>query len=110
LEARPEILVALLSSFAEAIAAVYGAVVAGLERNLAGYSTLGADGLKHFSLSSTRVGLAGITAGFATLRLVGESFFGVKFLFVSRKNEFGSAFLAGQCFVAVHSNTSFLIL
>jgi hypothetical protein len=97
----------LRSLFAKAFAAIDRAVVAGLERNLAGFSALGADGFKHFSLSSTRVGFTGVTAGLATLRFIGESFFGIELLFVGRKDEFCSAFLACECFVAVHVYTSF---
>jgi hypothetical protein len=89
---------------AEAVAAVDGTVVAGLEGDLAGLAALSADSFEH--LAGGRVGaghtLAGITAGLATLGLVGEAFLSVELLLTGGENEFLSAILADQGLVSVH--------
>lgn len=86
----------------EAVAAVYGAIGAGLKGNLAGLSAFCADGVEH--LACTVVG--GIftlcAALAAALGLVGKALFGVKFLLTGSKGEFLSAFFADQGLVCVH--------
>jgi hypothetical protein len=46
--------------------------------------------------------LAILAAGLASLGLVLESLFSIKFLFACSEYEFFSAFLAYQCLVSVH--------
>jgi len=92
-------------SFAEAIAAIYGAVITGLERNLAGLSTLCADSIVHLTITAvTTTGstLAGIAAGFATLRLIGKASLRVKFLLSGSENKFLSTVFADERFVLIH--------
>lgn len=93
-----------LPSIREALTAINRAVAARLEGNPAGFSALGADRLKHLALgiSAARISFSGIAAGFAALRLVGESFFGVEFLLAGSELEFVSAVFANECFVVVH--------
>jgi hypothetical protein len=85
----------------EAGAAVDGAVVTGLERDLGGRAALCADRVIHFAIA----GAGGLTVCAAVLAadgLVLEAFFRIKLLFAGRKNEFLTAILAYQCFVLEH--------
>lgn len=64
--------------FTEAIAAVDRTVCTGLERNFAGTAAGSAYSVKHLALAALAVvgsTFAGITAGFAALRLIGEALF-----------------------------------
>ena len=85
----------------KALAAVNGSVIAGLERNLRGFSTFRANCIKHFTLAATLI-LAGSTAGFAAYGFVLESFFRVELLFTGGKDELRTAILAHQHFVFEH--------
>lgn len=91
--------------FSEAVAAVNGAVGSGLEGNLASLSARRADSVEHRTCRARRAGLAffGVTAVFAALRFVGESFFGVKFLLAGSEGEIVTAIAANQSFVFVHT-------
>ncbi len=84
-----------------AFAAVYGAIVGRLERNLCFLAALCADRREEFLLGSGCV-LSCISAGFASLRLVLEASFCVEFLLACREGELSAAFLANQCFVLIH--------
>lgn len=68
----------------------------GLEGNLAGTATVGAYSVVHLAGSAVSAAgsLAGVTAGFATLRLIGEAFFSEKFLILSSESELLSALFA----------------
>jgi hypothetical protein len=88
---------------AEAIAAINGAVIMGLERNLAGIAALGANGFEHLTCAAlSTLGLAVCTASLTSLRLVGETLLCVKFLLAGSKGEFLSAIFADQSLVAIH--------
>ena len=94
-----------LSPVFEAIAAKNRTIVPGLEGYLAGLAALGADGVKHLTISAAvaaAAALAGLSAVFAALRFVGESLFGVELLLAGSKGELLSAVLADDGFVAVH--------
>jgi hypothetical protein len=88
---------------AEAIAAINGAIIMGLKRNLAGVAALGANGVKCLTCAAlSTLSLAVCTASLTSLRLVGETLLCVKFLLAGSKGEFLSAILADQSLVAVH--------
>ena len=89
----------------EAVAAIDGTVVSGLERDLGGCPALRADRIEHFAIVATRGFTAG-TAVFAADRLVLEPFLRVKLLLAGRKDEFLTAILAYQCFVLEHLDFS----
>jgi hypothetical protein len=89
----------------EAVAAVDGTVVSGLERDFCWRPAFRADSIKHFALVATR-GFAAGTAVFAADRLVLEPFLRVKLLLAGRKDEFLTAILAHQCFVLEHLDFS----
>ena len=93
-----------LSSIAETIAAINGTIVAGLERNFAGSSTLSTDCIIHLTVSAVAAGvlLPGITAGLAALRLIGETLLSEEFLLLRGENEFLTAVFANDCFVLIH--------
>ena len=96
--ARTELLL-----ISEAIAAVDRAVLTGLEGNLAGLSAFSADCVEHFArLTAASCALTCSTACLATLRLVGEALFSVKFLLSGSEGEFLSAILADESLVSVH--------
>ena len=79
------------------IAAVDGAVTAGLKGNLAGLAALGANSVKHLTAvaaAASGAALAGITARFAALGLIGEAFLGVELLLAGGENEFLAAIFA----------------
>ena len=88
--------------FSEAVAAENRLVAAGLERNLAGLSALGADRVVHLAGAVVTVVLPCHPAGLAALGFVGEAFLGVKLLLAGCKREFLSAILADDGFVAKH--------
>lgn len=77
----------------ETIAAVHRAVVARLERNLAGLSALCTYGIKHLAcaVSAWIVVLTLDTTGLAALRFVCKILFSIKLLLTGRKSEFLSA-------------------
>lgn len=77
----------------KALAAINRAVFSWLERNLCLFAAACANSGEHLSVRFF-AGLAGVAAGFASLRLVLESFFSVEFLLASSENELGSAFFA----------------
>ena len=87
-------------SLGEAFAAVHRTVAAGLEGDLGLLAAFRTDSGIHFATDAAI--LAGVTAGLASLRLVGETFFSVEFLFAGSKGEFGAAFFAGESLVFVH--------
>lgn len=84
-----------------AFAAVYGAIVGRLERNLCFFSALCTNGCEKLLLGSCRI-LSCISAGFASLRLILEASLCIEFLLACSKYEFSTAFLAYQCFVLIH--------
>lgn len=99
----------------ETIAAVNGAVTAGLERNLAGLSALGANGIEHLTaaaatVSTTHITLAGVTAALATLRLVGKALLCKKLLLAGSESKLLAAILASDLLVLEHVVTSFLLV
>ena len=83
----------LLLHSCEALAAVYGSVAGGLERNLCFLAALSAHGGVHLSLCSGSV-LSCVTASLASLGLVLEAFFSIELLLTCSENEFLSAILA----------------
>lgn len=91
----------LLSLVGKTIAAIYRTIVAGLERNLAGFSAGSAYGIEHLARCSSIV-FTGVTAGFASLRFVRKSFFLKEILFARGENEFIAAVFAYQRFVLMH--------
>ena len=91
--------------FTEAIAAVDRTVCTGLERNFAGTASGSAYSVKHLALAALAVvgsTFAGIAAGFAALRLIGEALFSKKLLLVGGEGEFLSAIFADDRFVLEH--------
>ena len=100
-------LLALLSS--EALAAVNGTILAGLEGNLASLAAGSADSVKHLA-GSAATGLAGIAAGFAALGLVFEALFCIELLLTGGEHEFVAAFFADQSFVLEDNGISSWII
>ena len=90
----------MLSS--EAVAAVDGAIVAGLKGDLASLTALGADSVEHGTGGCAGLTLAGIAAALAALGFVGEAFFSIELLLTGSEHEFLSAILADQSLVVVH--------
>ena len=84
----------------ETIAAINRAVVSRLERNLARNPAGSADSVKHLTRPSAAV-FTGITAGFASLRLVCEPFFREKLLLICCEGELLIAVSAYDCFVLI---------
>ena len=77
----------------------------GLERNVAGTAAGSAYSVKHLALAALAVvgsTFAGIAAGFAALRLIGEALFSKKLLLVGGEGEFLSAIFADDRFVLEH--------
>ena len=89
----------------EAVAAIDGTVVSGLERDFGGCPTLRTDGVEHLAFAAAR-GLAAGAAVLAADRLILEPFLRVKLLLAGRKDEFLTAILAYQCFVLEHLDFS----
>ena len=85
----------------EAVAAIDGTVVSGLERDLGWRPAFRADRVEHLAIIAAR-GLAAGAAVFAADRLILEPFLRVKLLLAGRKDEFLTAILAYQCFVLEH--------
>ena len=86
----------LSSQLLEAIPAVNGTIVGGLERNLGLDTALGANNSEHFSFARSAGALAGGAALRATSGIVLKAFFCIEFLFRRRKSEFPAAFLASE--------------
>lgn len=86
----------------ETIAAVDGAIFAGLERNLAGSAACGAHSVEHLPVTATAVTLAGIAAGLATLRLIGKALLSKKLLLSGSESELLAAIFADDDFVLEH--------
>ena len=90
-------------SVLEALAAVNGAIVVRLERNLALLAALGTNCVEQLAGSSlTAASLTGVAAITASLGLVGEALLGVELLLAGGENEFASAILADNGLVSVH--------
>ena len=77
----------------EAIAAINRAIAGGLEGNLCFFAAVSASGSEILSCLSGSVLLC-VSAGFASLGFVLESFLGVEFLFTGGENEFVATFFA----------------
>jgi hypothetical protein len=88
----------------EALAAVYRAILTGLERNLARISAACANCIIHLTLGLTLASLCLtlVAASFATKGLVLKTLLGIKFLLSGSKSEFLSTIFADQCFVVIH--------
>ena len=84
---------------AETIAAVNGAVVFRLERNLSFLAAFGAGHGKHLPLFAVAGAFAFVSAVTATHGLVLEAAFLVKFLFACAEDKFFAAVLAHEGFV-----------
>ena len=89
-------------SILKAFAAVNRAVITRLERNLASLSALRAYCIIHLACLNAVCCFASIAARFATLRLICEALFSIKFLLTGSKGEFLSAIFADQSLVVVH--------
>ena len=76
----------------KAIAAVYGTIFSGSERNLSNTAAGSAGSLEHFSFALCAV-LSCVTAGLASLRFVLEALFSIKLLLAGCENELISALL-----------------
>ena len=95
-------ILAVLSSV-KALAAVYGTILTGLERNLTFLATGCTDCSVHLTLASVAACcLAGITAGLAAKGLVGKALLSVELLLSCSEGELLSAILADQNLVVVH--------
>ena len=90
--------------FLEALAAIYRAILTGLERNLAVVSAACTNCIIHLALclAFASLCLALVAASLATEGLVLKSLLGIKFLLSGSKSEFLSAIFADQCFVVIH--------
>ena len=87
----------------KALAAVYGPIFLGLERNLGGLSAFRANSVEHLTRSAgSAAGFPCLTAGLAAGGLVLESLFGVEFLFTGGEYELSTTVIAYQRFVFVH--------
>ena len=87
----------------KAFTAIYRTVVSGNKRNASYAAASTTYSFMHLSGSAGCV-FTLVTAGFAALGLVYETFLGVELLFTGRENEFVSAFLADESFVFVHDS------
>ena len=90
----------------EALAAVNGSVIAGLERNLCGLSTFRTNRIKHLTLAATLT-LASITASLAANGFILESFFRIELLLSCGKDELRATIFAHQHFVFEHVSFPF---
>ena len=89
--------------FLEAVAAIYGTVSMRLKGNLAFFTAFCTYGVIHLTgCGAVASILACVTACFAALGLICETFFCVKFLFTGCEGEFLSAFFADEGLVFVH--------
>ena len=94
----------LSGSVAEALAAVYRTILAGLERNLAGVAALGANCVEHLTgITLATVSLKLSAALAASLGLMLKALLCVKLLRAGGEYEFLIAVFADQCLVCVHS-------
>jgi hypothetical protein len=101
----------VIGSVLEALAAVDGTIVVGLEGNLALLATVSAYSVEHLASGSLATAcLARLTALTASLGLIGEALLSVEFLLAGRENELLSAILADQCLVSVHVIPSILFV
>lgn len=89
-----EIYILSMASVCKAVAAIDGAVTAGLEGDLALLAALRADSVVHHALRTGSDTLAGGPAGTAALGLVLEAALGVEFLLTSGENELLAAVFA----------------
>jgi hypothetical protein len=87
-----------LSLFGIAFAAIYRAIAPGLERNFARFSAGSTNGIVHLTLRSAVI-LTGIAAGFASLGLIGKSFFFEEILLTCSEHKFLTAVFAHKGFV-----------
>ena len=86
--------------FAEAVAAVDGAVVLGLEGNFGFLAAVRADDGKHLALfAAVAVALTFVAAVAATYWFVFKAALMIEFLFACAEDEFFSAVLTHECFV-----------
>ena len=92
---------AFASHAGEALAAVNGAILAGLEGNLRFLPAIRADSRMHLALRLRGV-FAGVAAVLAALRLIHKAFFRIEFLLTGGEHEFRATFLADQSLVFVH--------
>ena len=92
----------LLLYFGEALAAVNGAILPGLERNLSLFAARRTDCSVELTLWLTCV-FARITTLFASLGLIYKALFTVKLLLADSENKFLAAFFADQLLVLVHA-------
>ena len=77
----------------EALAAVYGTILPGLEGDPSYLAAVGADCLVHLPLTAGSV-LTGVTAGLAPLGLILEPTGSIELLLAGRKDEFLAAVFA----------------
>jgi hypothetical protein len=85
------------------IAAINGAVISRLERNLAAPAAVSANRVKHFALApaAASVVFRDVAAGLAPCRFIREPFFFEEILLTCREHKFLPAVLADDCFVLV---------
>ena len=95
----------LLLHSSVALAAVYGSVVLGLERNFCFAAAVCANSSEEFLSCLTGI-LSCITAGLASLRLVLESALCIELLLACGENEIVSAVFTLKSLVFVHFATS----
>jgi len=85
----------------EALAAIYGSVAVGLERNLCFLTTVSTNSCEHLTRRLTRI-LTEIAASLTSLGLVLESFLCIELLLACGKDKFLSAIFALKGLVLVH--------
>jgi hypothetical protein len=90
-----------LSLDGETLAAINGAIIPRLKRNLTSFSAGSAYRVEHLTRSSASV-FASVTAGFASLGFVGEALFLIKILLAGREYKLLPAILAYECFVLMN--------
>ena len=99
----------LLTVLVEAIAAVYGTIAMGLERNLGGAAAAIADHFIHGAIGRTvgiaAVGTTGSAAGGAAAGLILEALLGVELLLACGEDELSAAVFANQRLVLIHGDT-----
>ena len=83
-----------MASVCKAVAAIDGAVAAGLEGNLTGLAAFGTHSVVHHALRTGRLTLTGGTASLAALGLILEAALSVKLLLTCGENKFLAAVLA----------------
>ena len=85
----------------EALAAINGTIIGGLEGNLCFFAAVCANSSKVFSCLLGSV-LLSVSAGLASLGLVLETFLGIEFLLTCGEHKLLTTILAYQCLVFVH--------